>query len=58
MNNNTPSHVVPGLTNAEDASIELNATVIELVRDLVYGKPGAFIRGLAFLDAVDEACRG
>lgn len=48
-----PSETVPGLTPAEDASIELNAVVIELVRDLVAGKPGAFARGKTFLAAVD-----
>jgi len=53
MYHDRPSEVVPGLTDAEDASIELNAAVIELVRDLVDGKSDAFARGRAFLAAVD-----
>lgn len=42
-----------GFSNAEEQAIELNETVIELVRDLVAGKPGAFQRGKTFLAAVD-----
>ncbi len=53
--NNQPSHIVPGLTDAEDASIELNAVVIQLVRDLLMEKPGAIASGIAFLAAVDAA---